>query len=91
MIDGTGMTAIAGYIDVHRHLMQGGRGGAGVAQWLQTQAADRMRELLESAVLTVHSGGDDNAGIIEPAITWRRRPSMGHWSPKMRTQACVSR
>jgi len=64
IINGTGMTVMAGYIDVHRHLMQAGRGAGGVDQWLATQAADRMRELLESGVTTVQSGGDNSAGIL---------------------------
>jgi imidazolonepropionase-like amidohydrolase len=32
---------------------------------MKEQAADRMRELLESGVTTVQSGGDDNAGVLE--------------------------
>jgi imidazolonepropionase-like amidohydrolase len=63
MIDGTGMTVIAGYIDDHRHIIQG-RGG-NVATWLKEQAPARMMELLESGVTTVQSGGDDNAGVLE--------------------------
>src|SRR4051812_26638468 len=64
VIDGTGMTVIAGYIDDHRHILQA-RGAEAVAKWMKEQAADRMRELLESGVTTVQSGGDDNAGILE--------------------------
>jgi imidazolonepropionase-like amidohydrolase len=64
VIDATGMTVIAGYIDDHRHIIQG-RGPEAVAKWMKEQAADRMRELLESGVTTVQSGGDDNAGILE--------------------------
>ncbi len=64
VIDATGMTVIAGYIDDHRHLIQA-RGAENVAKWMREQAADRMRELLESGVTTVQSGGDDNAGILE--------------------------
>jgi imidazolonepropionase-like amidohydrolase len=69
VIDAAGMTVIAGFIDDHRHIMQGGgRGGRGpdaIAQWLKEQAPDRMRELLESGVTTVQSGGDANPGILE--------------------------
>ena len=65
VIDGTGMTVIAGFIDDHRHIIQGGRGAGGIATWLKDQAPDRMRELLESGVTTVQSGGDDSAGILE--------------------------
>jgi imidazolonepropionase-like amidohydrolase len=63
VIDATGMTVVAGYIDVHRHIIQGR--GANMAQWMKDQAPDRMRELLESGVTTVQSGGDDSAGILE--------------------------
>jgi imidazolonepropionase-like amidohydrolase len=64
VIDATGMTVIAGYIDDHRHIIQA-RGPENVAKWMKEQAADRMRELLESGVTTVQSGGDDNAGVLE--------------------------
>jgi imidazolonepropionase-like amidohydrolase len=63
VIDGTGMTVIAGFIDDHRHIIQG-RGG-NVPTWLKEQAPARMMELLESGVTTVQSGGDDNAGVLE--------------------------
>jgi len=64
VINATGMTVIAGYIDDHRHILQA-RGADNVAKWMKEQAATRMRELLESGVTTVQSGGDDNAGILE--------------------------
>jgi imidazolonepropionase-like amidohydrolase len=65
VIDGTGMTVMAGFIDVHRHLIQA-RGGADVvATWMKDTAPTRMRELLESGVTTVQSGGDNSAGILE--------------------------
>jgi imidazolonepropionase-like amidohydrolase len=65
VIKGDGMTLIAGYIDVHRHIV-GARGdAAAVNKWLDEQAPARMMELLESGVTTVQSGGDDNAGILE--------------------------
>jgi imidazolonepropionase-like amidohydrolase len=62
-IDGTGMTVMAGFIDDHRHIIQG-RGG-NVPMWLKDQAPARMMELLESGVTTVQSGGDDDAGVLE--------------------------
>jgi imidazolonepropionase-like amidohydrolase len=66
VIDATGMTVIAGYIDDHRHIMQaGGRGPEAVAKWMTELAPIRMRELLESGVTTVQSGGDANPGILE--------------------------
>jgi imidazolonepropionase-like amidohydrolase len=64
VIRADGMTVIAGYIDTHRHLIQG-RGPEPVAKFMKEQAVDRMRELLESGVTTVQSGGDDNAGILD--------------------------
>ena len=64
VVKGDGMTLIAGYIDTHRHLIQG-RGPEAVADFMAKNAADRMRELLESGVTTVQSGGDDNAGILD--------------------------
>jgi len=64
VIDATGMTVVAGYIDDHRHIIQA-RGAEAVAKWMKEQAPDRMRELLESGVTTVQSGGDDNAGILD--------------------------
>lgn len=63
-IDATGMTVMAGFIDDHRHLIQA-RGPEAVAKWMNELAATRMRELLESGVTTVQSGGDDNTGILE--------------------------
>jgi len=68
VINGTGMTVIAGYIDDHRHIIQaGGRGPEAVEKWLADPegAAKRMSELLESGVTTVQSGGDANPGILE--------------------------
>lgn len=58
LIDGAGMTVIAGYIDDHRHLIQGPPD-----KFLKEQAATRMKELLEAGVTTVQSGGDNDAGV----------------------------
>ncbi|WP_254621193.1 amidohydrolase family protein [Sphingomonas sp. CL5.1] len=65
-IDASGMTAIAGYIDTHRHLIPLGKPGTGptAAQYLAGAAARDMQALLESGVTTVQSGGDDAKGII---------------------------
>lgn len=63
-INASGMTVMAGFIDDHRHLIQG-RGPEAVAKWFKESAADRMRELLEAGFTTVQSGGDDNAGILQ--------------------------
>jgi len=63
-IDASGMTVMAGFVDDHRHLIQG-RGPDAVAKFMRENAADRMRELLEAGFTTVQSGGDDNDGILE--------------------------
>lgn len=59
-IDGTGKTVMAGFIDVHRHLIYGPPD-----RYFAEQAVDRMRELLEAGFTTVQAGGDDNAAILE--------------------------
>ena len=64
VINGRGMTLIAGYIDDHRHLIQG-RSPADAEKFMKEQAADRMRELLEAGFTTVQSGGDNNEAILE--------------------------
>ena len=63
-IDAKGMTAIAGFIDDHRHLIQA-RGPDAVAGFLKDKAPGKLMELLEAGFTTVQSGGDDNAGILE--------------------------
>lgn len=63
-IDARGMTLIAGFIDGHRHLIQG-RAPADAERFMKDQAADRMRELLEAGFTTVQSGGDNNEAILE--------------------------
>lgn len=64
VLDARGMTLIAGYIDGHRHLIQG-RAPADAEKFMKEQAADRMRELLEAGFTTVQSGGDNNEAILE--------------------------
>ena len=59
-IDGTGMTVVPGYIDDHRHLIQGPPD-----RFLAELAAGRMNELLEAGITTVQSGGDNDAGVVE--------------------------
>ena len=61
VINGAGMTLIAGYIDDHRHLIHGGRGPDGAAKFMKEDAPREMMELLESGVTTVQSGGDSPA------------------------------
>jgi imidazolonepropionase-like amidohydrolase len=64
VIDASGMTLIAVYIDDHRHLIQA-RDSEAVAKFIKEQAPASMLHLLESGVTTVQSGGDDNAGILQ--------------------------
>ena len=59
-INGASMTVMAGFIDVHRHLIYGP-----ADKYFAEQAVDRMRELLEAGFTTVQAGGDDNAAILE--------------------------
>ena len=59
-INGAGKTVMAGFIDVHRHLIYGPPD-----RYFAEQAVDRMRELLEAGFTTVQAGGDDNAAILE--------------------------
>ena len=52
-IDAQGMTVIPGFIDAHRHLIEGDP-----VQWLDEQASDRMQEFLDAGFTTVLSAGD---------------------------------
>jgi imidazolonepropionase-like amidohydrolase len=63
-VNAPGMTVMAGFIDDHRHLIEG-RMPADVETFMRDKAAIRMRELLESGVTTVQSGGDNDASILE--------------------------
>jgi imidazolonepropionase-like amidohydrolase len=63
-IDAKGMTVMAGFIDDHRHLIQG-RTPEAVTKFLKDDASARMEELLEAGFTTVQSGGDDNQGILQ--------------------------
>ena len=60
LIDAANMTVMPGFIDAHRHVMDGN-----AADWLDTQSAARMREFLEAGFTTVLSAGDDLQGILE--------------------------
>jgi imidazolonepropionase-like amidohydrolase len=59
-IDAQGRTLMPGFIDAHRHII----GGPG-AQWLATQAADRMREFLEAGFTAVQSAGGAPGDQVE--------------------------
>ncbi len=59
-IDAKGMTAMPGFIDAHRHIINGN-----TDQWFKEQAAVRMQEFLEAGYTTLMSGGGPVPGIIE--------------------------
>ena len=60
VVDAQGRTLMPGYIDAHRHIINGPSG-----PWLENQAADRMREFLEAGFTSVQSAGGDPAGQVE--------------------------
>ena len=59
-IDAKGMTVMPGFIDAHRHIMNGND-----AQWFREQSVVRMQEFLEAGYTTLMSGGGPVPGIIE--------------------------
>lgn len=64
VIDAGGKTVMPGFIDAHRHLIQGDP-----TQWLAEQAAPKMQEFLDAGFTTVLSAGD----APEPVVELRRR------------------
>ena len=68
VIDARGMTAVAGFIDGHRHII-----GGDAQKYLSELAADRMREFLEAGYTTLVSGG----GAAEPVLELKRRIDSG--------------
>ena len=60
VIDAGGLTVMPGFIDAHRHVINGDPD-----QWLDEQAVPRMREFLEAGFTTVLSAGDDLDAILE--------------------------
>jgi len=68
VIDAKGMTAMAGFIDGHRHII-----GGDAQRYLNEQAADRMREFLEAGYTTILSGG----GAAEPVLELKKRIDSG--------------
>ena len=60
VIDARGMTALPGFIDAHRHIINGDDD-----RWFKEQSVDRMREFLESGYTTLMSGGGPFPGILE--------------------------
>jgi imidazolonepropionase-like amidohydrolase len=59
-IDAKGMTAMAGFIDAHRHIINGN-----TDQWFKQQAQMRMQEFLEAGYTTLMSGGGPVPGIVQ--------------------------
>ncbi len=59
-IDARGMTVMPGFIDAHRHIIQGN-----ADEWFATQAAARMQEFLEAGYTTLMSGGGPVPGIVQ--------------------------
>ena len=59
-IDARGMTVMPGFIDAHRHIINGND-----QQWFKEQATVRMREFLEAGYTTLMSGGGPVPGIIQ--------------------------
>jgi imidazolonepropionase-like amidohydrolase len=69
VVDGKGLTAIAGYIDAHRHIYQGRDADA----WLKDTAPKNMQEFLEAGYTTLVSGG----GAAEPIVELKKRVDAG--------------
>jgi len=59
-IDARGMTVMPGFIDAHRHIIQGN-----ADEWLTQQSAARMQEFLEAGYTTLMSGGGPVPGIVQ--------------------------
>jgi imidazolonepropionase-like amidohydrolase len=59
-IDAKGMTVMPGFIDAHRHIINGNE-----EQWFKDQSVARMQEFLEAGYTTLMSGGGPVPGIVE--------------------------
>ena len=59
-VDARGMTVMPGFIDGHRHIINGNP-----EQWFKEQAAARMQEFLEAGYTTLMSGGGPVPGIVQ--------------------------
>ena len=68
-IDGRGLTALPGYIDAHRHIVQ----GRNADEWLKNDAPARMREFLEAGYTTLMSAG----GAAEPVMALKKAIDTG--------------
>lgn len=60
VIDAMGMTLMPGFIDAHRHIIDGDADA-----WFQNEAASRMQEFLDAGFTTLMSGGGPVPGILE--------------------------
>ncbi|MGH2400999.1 MAG: amidohydrolase family protein, partial [bacterium] len=59
-IDARGLTAMPGFIDGHRHIIQGN-----ADQYFKERAAARMQEFLEAGYTTLMEGGGQIPGILQ--------------------------
>ena len=59
-IDAKGMTVMPGFIDAHRHIINGNP-----EKWLKEEAVVRMQEFLDAGYTTLLSGGGPVPGILE--------------------------
>src|SRR5687767_3190671 len=59
-IDAGGMTVMPGFIDGHRHIIQGN-----AEQWFKTRAAAAMQAFLDAGYTTLMEGGGAVPGIIQ--------------------------
>jgi imidazolonepropionase-like amidohydrolase len=59
-LDAGGRTVLPGYIDAHRHIINGD-----TEQWFREQAVPRMQEFLDAGYTTLMSGGGPMPGIME--------------------------
>lgn len=59
-LDAGGRTLVPGYIDAHRHIINGD-----TEQWFREQSVQRMQEFLDAGFTTLMSGGGPMPGIIE--------------------------
>jgi imidazolonepropionase-like amidohydrolase len=60
VIDAQGRTVMPGFIDAHRHIMNGD-----ASQWMSEQAVPRMQEFLDAGFTTVLSCGDPLEQILD--------------------------
>ena len=59
-LDAGGRTVLPGYIDAHRHIINGN-----ADQWFREQSVVRMQEFLDAGFTTLMSGGGPMPGIME--------------------------